>query len=83
MLVAIVHHRTGVQRIGGIHRSLGWFDIGTQLPEGADMSLLQKVLPFDGNRPPSAVANLVAFLASEDAVHINGIDIRIDGGLMA
>jgi NAD(P)-dependent dehydrogenase (short-subunit alcohol dehydrogenase family) len=55
----------------------------TQLPDGADLSLLQKVLPFDGNRPPSVVANLVAFLASEDAVHINGIDIRIDGGLMA
>jgi NAD(P)-dependent dehydrogenase (short-subunit alcohol dehydrogenase family) len=55
----------------------------TQLPDGADMSLLQKVLPFDGNRPPSVVANLVAFLASEDAVHINGIDVRIDGGLMA
>ncbi|MDH3616481.1 MAG: SDR family oxidoreductase [Gammaproteobacteria bacterium] len=55
----------------------------TQLPEGADMSLLQKVLPFDGNRPPSVVASLVAFLASGDAVHINGIDVRIDGGLMA
>jgi NAD(P)-dependent dehydrogenase (short-subunit alcohol dehydrogenase family) len=55
----------------------------TQLPDGADISLLQKVLPFDGNRPPSVVANLVAFLASEDAVHINGIDVRIDGGLMA
>lgn len=54
-----------------------------QLPEGIDMSLLQKVVPFDVSRPPSAVAGLVAFLASEDAVHLNGIDVRIDGGLMA
>jgi NAD(P)-dependent dehydrogenase (short-subunit alcohol dehydrogenase family) len=28
------------------------------------------------------VASLVAFLASEDAVHINGVDVRIDGGMM-
>ena len=54
-----------------------------QIPEGVDMSLLLKVKPFVCNRPPETVANLVAFLASEDAVHINGIDVRIDGGLMA
>lgn len=54
-----------------------------ELPEGADMSLLDKAMPFDGVfRPPSDVAGLIAFLASDDAVHINGIDVRIDGGMM-
>ncbi len=53
------------------------------LPEGADMTLLAKVLPFDGvNRPPSDVASAVAFLASDDGVHINGDYIRTDGGVM-
>jgi NAD(P)-dependent dehydrogenase (short-subunit alcohol dehydrogenase family) len=52
-------------------------------PEGADLSLLDRCRPFDGVfRPPSDVASLVAFLASDEAVHINGIDIRIDGGMM-
>ncbi|MBT6027868.1 MAG: SDR family oxidoreductase, partial [Porticoccaceae bacterium] len=54
-----------------------------KLPEGADYDLLKKILPFDGIvRPASDVASLVAFLASDDAVHINGIDVRIDGGMM-
>ena len=54
-----------------------------EFPEGADLSLLDRCMPFDGVfRPPSDVASLIAFLASDDAVHINGIDIRIDGGMM-
>ncbi|MCP4006529.1 MAG: SDR family oxidoreductase [bacterium] len=54
-----------------------------RLPEGFDPALLRKVLPFDDiNRPPSDVASAVAFLASEDAVHINGDHIRTDGGVM-
>ena len=54
-----------------------------KLPEGADYDLLKKILPLHGLvRPASDVASLVAFLASEDAVHINGVDVRIDGGLM-
>tara|TARA_B100000795_G_scaffold129422_1_gene96474 strand:- start:45 stop:806 length:762 start_codon:yes stop_codon:yes gene_type:complete len=54
-----------------------------KLPEGADYDLLKKILPLNGLvRPASDVASLVAFLASEDAVHINGVDVRIDGGMM-
>lgn len=53
------------------------------LPEGADPSLLEKIKPFDGVfRPPSVVASAVAFLASDDAVHINGDYIRTDGGVL-
>ena len=56
---------------------------GVRLPEGADLTLLKKIEPFDGIvRPPSDVAGVVAFLASRDAVHVNGDQIRADGGVL-
>jgi NAD(P)-dependent dehydrogenase (short-subunit alcohol dehydrogenase family) len=54
-----------------------------QLPEGADLRLLQKVSLPDGRfAPPEDVAGVVAFFACEDANHINGDYVRVDGGLM-
>jgi meso-butanediol dehydrogenase/(S,S)-butanediol dehydrogenase/diacetyl reductase len=56
---------------------------GANLPEGADMRLLQKVMLPDGSMAPASdVAAAVAFLACEDANHINGEELRLDGGLM-
>lgn len=53
------------------------------LPEGFDQSILDKVMPWDGPpRPPAKIASIIAFLASDDAEHLNGIDIRADGGIM-
>jgi NAD(P)-dependent dehydrogenase (short-subunit alcohol dehydrogenase family) len=52
-------------------------------PEGADQSLLSRILPFDGMKPPEDVASAVAFLLSDDARHINGEDLRIDGGTLS
>lgn len=54
-----------------------------RLPEGFDARLLKKIMPIDGvNRTPNEVASVIAFLASEDAIHINGVDLRVDGGLL-
>jgi NAD(P)-dependent dehydrogenase (short-subunit alcohol dehydrogenase family) len=53
------------------------------LPEGADGSLLQRILPLDEFRGPEVVGALVAFLASNDAAHINGEHVRVDGGTLA
>lgn len=54
-----------------------------ELPVNADMRLLQKVMLPDGSfSPANDVASVVAFLACEDANHINGEQIRVDGGLM-
>ena len=53
------------------------------LPEGADESLLQRIMALDRFRGPDAAAAVVAFLASEDAAHVNGEEIRVDGGTLA
>ena len=53
------------------------------LPADIDTRLLKKIMPVDGvNRSPDDIASTIAFLASDDAIHINGIDLRVDGGLL-
>jgi NAD(P)-dependent dehydrogenase (short-subunit alcohol dehydrogenase family) len=52
-------------------------------PEGSDESLLEKIMPFDDFRPPEDVAGAVAFLASDDSIHMNGSALRIDGGMLS
>lgn len=53
------------------------------LPKDIDTRLLKKIMPIDGvNRSPNDVASTIIFLASSDAIHINGIDLRVDGGLL-
>ncbi len=54
-----------------------------QLPEGADPKLLERILPLDEFRGPEVAAAVVAFLASEDAAHVNGEQIRVDGGTLS
>lgn len=54
-----------------------------RLPEGADGELLRRIMPLDTFRGPETAAALVAFLASEDAAHINGEEVRVDGGTLA
>ena len=54
-----------------------------RFPEGVDQSLLERIMPFDKMRGPETVAAAVAFLASDDAAHINGTALRVDGGMLA
>jgi meso-butanediol dehydrogenase/(S,S)-butanediol dehydrogenase/diacetyl reductase len=55
-----------------------------KLPEGADRNLLYRIMPPDKVfRGPEAAAAAVAFLASEDAAHVNGEQIRVDGGTLS
>jgi NAD(P)-dependent dehydrogenase (short-subunit alcohol dehydrogenase family) len=53
------------------------------LPDAADFKLLLRMDALDGPRDPATVAALIAFLASDEAEHINGEDIRIDGAALA
>jgi len=54
-----------------------------RLPEGFDNTLIQRVMPLDKARGPETVAGVIAMLASEDAAHINGEHIRVDGGTLS
>jgi NAD(P)-dependent dehydrogenase (short-subunit alcohol dehydrogenase family) len=51
------------------------------LPEGADAGLLKRIMPFDQMRGPDDCASVVAFLASDDAAHVNGEFVRVDGAM--
>ena len=53
------------------------------VPEDADMKLIMRAQPLDEPRPPEVVAAVIAMLASEDGAHINGEEIRVDGGTLA
>lgn len=55
----------------------------TRLPEGADMKLIQRLMPLDEFRGPETVASTIAFLASEEAAHVNGESIRVDGATLS
>jgi len=52
-------------------------------PEGIDMKLVMRAMPLDKFRGPETVASLVAFLASDDAAHINGERVRVDGATLS
>jgi NAD(P)-dependent dehydrogenase (short-subunit alcohol dehydrogenase family) len=53
------------------------------LPKDMDFSLIQRAMALDGPRGPETVAGVIAMLASEDGVHVNGEWIRVDGGTLA
>lgn len=54
-----------------------------QLPEGADQRLVKRIMPLDQFRGPDTVASAIAFLASDDAAHINGESLRVDGATLS
>ena len=52
-------------------------------PEGADMKLVHRLMALDTPRGPETVASAIAFLASDDAAHVNGEDVRVDGATLS
>jgi NAD(P)-dependent dehydrogenase (short-subunit alcohol dehydrogenase family) len=52
-------------------------------PEGVDKDLIRRSMALDKPRGPETVAAAIAFLASDDAVHINGEHLRVDGGTLS
>jgi meso-butanediol dehydrogenase/(S,S)-butanediol dehydrogenase/diacetyl reductase len=54
-----------------------------RLPEGADIKLVNRITALDEHRGPETVASAIAFLASDDAAHVNGTCLKVDGGTLA
>lgn len=50
------------------------------IPEGADAKLLHRIMSPVGMAQPEVVAAAIAYLGSDDACHVNGADLRVDGG---
>jgi len=55
----------------------------TKFPEGADMTLIHKMMPLSPMAEPEEIAAAVAYLASEEARFVNGAVLAIDGGQTA
>ena len=53
------------------------------LPEGANPKLLRRVTPLGAFGTPEGIAAAIAFIASDEAVHMNGADIRMDGATLS
>jgi len=54
-----------------------------RIPEGADAKLVRRMMPLTGFTGPEAVAAAVAWVASDEAAHVTGETIRIDGGALS
>lgn len=53
------------------------------MPEKPDMQLMARTMSISKPMGPEVVASVIAMLASQDGIHINGEEIRIDGGTLA
>jgi meso-butanediol dehydrogenase/(S,S)-butanediol dehydrogenase/diacetyl reductase len=52
---------------------------GFNIPEGADMDLMAKLMPLTEGAEPDEVAAAVAYLASDEARFVTGVALPIDG----
>ena len=52
------------------------------IPKGANAALVKTLIPMGESKmvSPDHVASVIAMLASDDAMHINGTEIVVDGG---
>ena len=56
---------------------------GARMPAGTDFSWMDRCKSLNGPMGPEVVAGVIAMLASADGAHINGEDIRVDGGTLS
>jgi NAD(P)-dependent dehydrogenase (short-subunit alcohol dehydrogenase family) len=52
-------------------------------PEGADGKLIHRIMSITRPEGPEVVAAAIAYLASDDARHVNGESLRVDGGTLS
>jgi meso-butanediol dehydrogenase/(S,S)-butanediol dehydrogenase/diacetyl reductase len=81
--LALEYGSRGV-RINAVAPSLTSTEASVDLENSASvMAAFRERLPIGRSATPDEVAGVIAFLASEDARFINGVNLPIDGGLHA
>ena len=53
------------------------------VPEGANPKLINRVMPLGGFGTAEGIAATIAYVASDEASHMNGADIRVDGATLS
>ena len=53
------------------------------MPEGANPKLINRVMPLGAFGTPGGIAATIAYVASDEASHMNGADIRVDGATLS
>lgn len=54
-----------------------------EFPVGVNTDLVRRIMALDKPRGPETVAATIAFLASDDAAHVNGEHVRVDGATLS
>lgn len=90
--LALEYSKQGLRAVniqpGGVATALAMSTLD-KMPEGYDLGLWAKQTPLIGGREneilgdPSAVASVIAMVASDDGRFITGTEIRVDGGAHA
>ena len=81
--LALEYGSRGV-RINAVAPSLTSTEATVDLEKSASvMAAFRDRLPIGRSATPDEVAGVIAFLASEDALFINGVNLPVDGGLHA
>lgn len=81
--IAVEYARRGLRCNSVCPASIDTPMMRPELPDDANMRLLLRANSLHGNRGPEVVADLIAFLASSEAVHVSGEEIRVDGAALA
>ncbi|MFI9228072.1 SDR family NAD(P)-dependent oxidoreductase [Streptomyces rimosus] len=81
--MALDHGAEGI-RVNAVHPSLTATEMaGPLLADESLVAAFQQRIPMRRPAEPEEVADVIAFLASDDARFVNGVHIPVDGGLSA
>jgi meso-butanediol dehydrogenase/(S,S)-butanediol dehydrogenase/diacetyl reductase len=71
-------------RVNAVCPALTWSDLTADMKENKElMAKFEERIPTGRGAEPQEVADVIAFLASDDARFVNGVNLPVDGGLHA